>query len=82
MNERIKELAAQAYMQERLAENPEWKPNRVYDCLMKDFEQVFEIFAGLVVEECLLAISKTKVSDDEIPTMVKCHTQVEKHFGV
>jgi hypothetical protein len=39
-------------------------------------------FAELIVQECLLAISKTPVEDNEIPTMVKCHDQVEKHFGV
>ena len=42
----------------------------------------YEKFAELIVQECLLAISKTKVSEDEIPTMVKCHDQVEDHFGV
>lgn len=38
--------------------------------------------AELIVEECLLAISKTKVSGDKMSTLVKCHTQVENHFGV
>ena len=66
MNERIKELAAQAYSQERLAECPKWKPNPIYDCLMKDFEQVFEIFAGLIVEECVQAIQHESMgSGDE-----------------
>ena len=43
-----------------------------------------EKFAELIVQECLLAISKTPelFTDEEVATMVKCHTQVEKHFGV
>lgn len=66
MNKRILELAAQAYMQERLAECPAWKPNPVYDCLMKDFAPVFEIFAGLVVEECVQSVQNESMgSGDE-----------------
>ena len=76
MNERIKELAAQAYMQERLAECPTWKPNPVYDCLMKDFEQVFEIFAELIVRECADLVDRT-ISDGGVDGRV-----VKEHFGV
>ena len=39
-------------------------------------------FAEMIVQECLLAISKTDVTLEEMPVMVKCHDQVEKHFGI
>ena len=45
-------------------------------------KEQFEKFAELIVQECLLAISKTKVADNEISAMVKCHDQVTEHFGV
>jgi hypothetical protein len=41
-----------------------------------------EKFAELIIQECLLAISHTPIESDEIGTMVRCHNQVEQHFGV
>lgn len=38
--------------------------------------------AEIIVQECLLAISKTSVTDEEIPVMVKCHNQVAEYFGI
>ena len=67
MNERILELAQQAGL--KFPSETAVSPQE-------------QKFAELIVQECLLAISKTPVQDDEITTMVKCHTQVEKHFGV
>lgn len=47
------------------------------------FDQWCEKFAELIVQECMLAVSKTLVlTEDEVFIMVKCHDQIEKHFGV
>jgi len=71
MNERIKELIEQST--ERYldwgGENERTKFNE-------------EKFAELIVQECLLAISKTDVTLEEMSVMIKCHDQVEKHFGI
>lgn len=66
MNERIDELATQSGL------HKEWFIDN----------PELEKFAEMIVQECLLAISKTDVTDEEIPAMVKCHNQVEQHFGI
>lgn len=72
MNERIKELARQTDI---------W-------CDQNHLTDEFyvlrweEKFAELIVQECMLAVSKTPVSDNEVSIMVRCHEQIEKHFGV
>jgi len=74
MNERIKELAN--IWASRRAEDE--KLGIVYTFS----EPALEKFAELIVQECLLAISQTPIESDEIGTMVRCHNQVEQHFGV
>ena len=71
MNERIKELIEQS-------------TERYLDWGGVNERTVFnkEKFAEMIVQECLLAISKTDVTLEEMPVMVKCHDQVEKHFGI
>ena len=66
MNERIRQLAEQCWEERKYG--PSW------------FNQ--EKFAELIVQECLLAISKTDVTLEEMSVMIKCHDQVEKHFGI
>lgn len=66
MNKLIKELYLQAS----------------FDDYVNSEEALIEKFAELIVQECLLAISKTDVTLEEMSVMVKCHNQVEKHFGV
>lgn len=51
MNKRIKELAAQAYTNERVSHEPKWKPNRVSEVLLADLQEVFEEFAKLIVKD-------------------------------
>lgn len=70
MNERIRELAKKAGM---------WRQH--YD-IGEESPVKLEKFAELLVQECLLAISKTDVTLEEMPVLVKCHDQVEKHFGI
>ena len=74
MNERIRELAEQATI-------IKMDPFGEY-VLEIDFDK--EKFAELIVQECLLAISKTPelFTDEEVAVMAKCHNQVEHHFGV
>ena len=70
MNERIKELAQNAGLISHFNAAPH-RPD-------------IERFAELLLQECLLAISKTPklFTEEEVAAMVKCHDQVEKHFGV
>ena len=72
MNEQFEKLAKQSY---EYADNLGLSGDEWCDAQMKKF-------AELIIQDCLLAISKTPMNDDEIPTMVKCHDYVEKHFGV
>ena len=74
MNERIKRLIDEAV---KFRLDPD---SNDYETQVSPED--LEVFAELIIQECLLAISKTPVEDNEIPTMVKCHDQVEKHFGV
>ena len=74
MNDRIKELA------EKAEEVVFYSPSTG-----KETKEVnLERFAELLLQECLLAISKTPklFTEEEVAAMVKCHDQVEKHFGV
>ena len=52
MNERIKELARQAYVKDSLEHDPDWKQTEVYNCLMNGLDGFFEKFAELIVREC------------------------------
>ena len=79
MNERIRELADQILPNEKefhQGDPKEWG----YFFSGEELEK----FAELIVQECLLAISKTPgmFTDEEVATMVKCHNYVEQHFGV
>jgi hypothetical protein len=67
MNNRIFELAKQATRQ--------YSPTYYT-------QEWIQGFAELIIQECLLAISQTPIESDEIGTMVRCHNQVEQHFGV
>jgi hypothetical protein len=69
MNERIRELAEQQGLT---------GPNYLIS------SQELEKFAELLIQECLLTISKTPnlFTDEEVAVMVKCHNHVEEHFGV
>lgn len=73
MNEQILKLAKQSGMR---------SPDLFKLTVSHMTTDTLEKFALLIVQECLLAISKTPIESDEIGTMVKCHNQVEQHFGV
>ena len=71
MNERIYEFA------DRAGEYADFESGICTD-------EFLEKFAELIIQECLLAISKTPelFTEEEVAVMVKCHNHVEKHFGV
>lgn len=75
MNEHIQELAKKAYTQERLAENPNWKPSPIYECLMKDYQPMFEVFAELIVKECTNTMLHYTDVDEGVAV-------VKRQFGV
>jgi hypothetical protein len=75
MNERIRELYKQAHVPDTAIDPSN---NMPYETMCFSADK----FAELIIQECLLAISQTPIESDEIGTMVRCHNQVEQHFGV
>ena len=73
MNSRIEELANEAAKFSAIMALPTGESGD---------ELFVEKFAELIVQECLLAISKTDVTLEEMSVLIKCHDQVEKHFEV
>jgi hypothetical protein len=77
MNERIFELVKQADL-------IQWD-TLPSGARTPDHESVVKAkkFAELIIQECLLAISKTPnlFTEEETAVMVKCHNYVGKHFG-
>lgn len=71
MNERIQELLVQSGLLINVSEHR-----------VNELDPNIKKFAELLVVECLLAISKTDVSLEEVSVMIKCHDQVEKYFGI
>lgn len=52
MNERIRELARQAYIEARLDENPKWRESVVSEAAMNEIQSTMEKFAELIAAEC------------------------------
>jgi len=52
MNERILELAEQAWAADCLENNPKWKRTDITDLVMKDGAGFHKKFAELIVREC------------------------------
>lgn len=79
MNERIKELAKQAYRADMLEENPAWKENEFTHMLLDELQNFFEKFAESIVKEC------AEVADNADATREKWEgigKYVREHFGV
>ena len=51
MNERIRELAEQAWMAERTEKDPEYKKSKNTEYLLKNMEDFHKKFAELIVKE-------------------------------
>ncbi len=78
MNERIRELEIEAIAYADSKVPWEHRYNDIYYSIVRGK------FAELLIQECLLTISKTPnlFTDEEVAVMVKCHNHVEEHFGV
>jgi len=62
MNERIKELAKEAYRADALRTNPDWEPNDWSDSLLEDMNGTFEKFAELIIKECMSMCDETQAN--------------------
>ena len=80
MNERIQELAKEAYIKDSLERNPKWKESEIYHCLMNELDSFFEKFAELIVRECASQAAQwTPAGDQGAEDQEK---YILKHFGV
>ena len=59
MNERIKELAKQAYIKDSLERNPKWKESEIYHCLINEMDSFLEKFAELMIMEFCDVVKST-----------------------
>lgn len=75
MNERIRELAKQAYIKDSLKRNPKWKESEIYRCLMNELDSFFEQFSKLIVDECADFLT----DDLDYPDAA---LKLKQHFGV
>jgi hypothetical protein len=90
MNERIKELAKQAYRQDCLKNNPNWKEGVAFERFIGLMDSTFEKFAELIVRECIQSIQSDMdretmngtISLAKHAGMVSAKTVLKKHFGV
>ena len=76
MNERIKELLAQAYDQA--------VPETWTTLSSEQLERVYEKFAELIVRECVKVCADRGTHHDGLYSAwaVDCSKRIEKHFGV
>jgi hypothetical protein len=80
MNERIKELARQAYVKDSLEHDPDWKQTEVYNCLMNELDGFFEKFAELIIKECAEVAKETRWAVP--PSQEQIARGIKQHFGV
>lgn len=79
MNERIQELAMQAYIADSLQRNPNYKKSYITDLLIKDLAGFNKKFAELIIQECGVALNpmlRDMVSRGRAVELIK------QHFGV
>ena len=85
MDDRIKELARQAYCAERVADNPKWKESQLSDLALNDLQGIFERFAELIIQEC---IGQTKelihndLNSEWDAALRFAMDDIRKHFGL
>lgn len=77
MNERIRELARQAYIEARLDENPKWRESFVSEAAMNEIQSTMVKFAELIVNECI-----TACATDRLGKTVSAEELIRQHFGV
>ena len=89
MNERIKELAQQAFIYScEFAHDPDYSPHNPYNGLIEK-ERYDTKFAELIIQECVSVINTEagEREDDEYERAWKMGTefavyQIKQHFGV
>ena len=79
MNERIQELAMQAYIADSLQRNPNYKKSYITDLLIKDLAGFNKKFAELIVKECAIIANRADNTETEIRCM---YDVITEHFGV
>ena len=82
MNERIKELARQAYVKDSLEHDPDWKQTEVYNCLMNELDGFFEKFAELIVRECAEVAKHHVMNISTYADADFVDDQIKDHFGI
>lgn len=82
MNERIKELAEQAWMAERTEKDPEYKKSKSTEYLLKSMEDFHKKFAELIVNECAMFV--VTELEGKVGSLIADATanRLEEHFGV
>lgn len=92
MNERIRELALQAWMAERTEKDPEYKKSKNTEYLLKNMEDFHKKFAELIVAECIeqiktqgIGASSEDYGDYEIgfnAGLFHALRSIKEHFGI
>ena len=79
MNERIQELAMQAFISDSVERNPRYKRSENTNIIMKDLAGFNKKFAELIIQECGVALNpmlRDMVSRGRAVELIK------QHFGV
>ena len=84
MNERIQELAKQAYRQDCLESNPNWKEGVAFERFMGLMDSTFEKFAELIIKESIVVACSLymEASKAEVRGMEQLLDKIYEHFGV
>ena len=82
MNERIKELALQAWMAERTEKDPKYKKSEVTEYLLKDMEDFHKKFAELIVNKCANIVWDEAEKIDSHEVNAAGYKVIEHFFGV
>jgi len=80
MNERIREIAKQAYIADA-SKLPNWKFKPETELLLKQLGGFNEKFAELIVRECLSVIEEMNPHDPE-RNIDDIFDEIEEHFGI
>jgi len=83
MNERIQELAKQAYRQDCLESNPLWEEGVAFKRFMGLMDGTFEKFAELIVRECMSMCDKVHSDYGMASDTARISKRyIKEHFGV
>ena len=80
MNERIQELAMQAFISDSVERNPRYKRSENTNIIMKDLAGFNKKFAELIVRECIDIAYEYDAPKMSGPGMI-IGNRIEEHFG-